>query len=268
MNKKIFSIIGIVVVIVVAVGAFVTTQHSKKSSTDPTSTASENKTLRFSDIALSSHPTVWYYGVNSQSSDKNLTRETAIQSVYVLKDGTVTTYGITTTLDKINKMSDKQVIALAKQKDKKDFEDSLTDDLKRFNSDEDIQQTMTAEEISKGVQTLKALKYEAPKPIKINITASNNGQNKKPLKEEFKTTWNYVQSEGGEFAMRDFTTTRDGSILLSSQSQFNNEVDGTKYNGYDIDFFTKVKSDKTIFALDDEKSKLIKHEEQSDATAD
>lgn len=266
------SIVGVIVVLIVAVVVFVTAQHGHKSSTDPTSTASENKTLRFSDIALSSKPTIWYQGYNSTTDDITLTRKTDIRTIYVLQNGKVTTYGnVDTTIDKINKMSDKSIIAFAKKQNKKSFNNQIKAQLSNFEGTL-YTRGMTAEQISTGTQNVKSAKYSTPKPRAISITAYNNGQNKKPIKERFQTTTTTLEGTGDSYGIDDglkitFTTTYDESVDLSSQSQYNNEVDGTKYNGYGLDFFTKVKSNKTMFALDTDKSKLIKHQKQSEASA-
>lgn len=266
------SIVGVIVVLIGAVVVLVTAQHGHKASTDPTSIASENKTLRFSDIALSSKPTIWYQGYNSATDDITLTRKTDIRTIYVLQNGKVTTYGnVDTTIDKINKMSDKSIISLAKKQNKEYFNNQVKMRLANFGSDL-YTRGMTAEQINTGAQNIKSAKYSTPKPRAIRITAYNNGQNKKPITEKFQTTTTTLAGTGNSYGIDDglkitFTTTYDESVDLSSQSQYNNEVDGTKYNGYGLKFFTKVKSNKTMFALDTEKSKLIKHQKQSDASA-
>lgn len=266
------SIVGVIGVLVVAVVIFVTAQQGHKVSTDPTSTASENKTLRFSNIALSSKPTIWYRGYNSTTDDITLTRKTAIRTIYVLQNGKVTTYdNVDATIATINKMSDKSIIALAKKKNKEYFNNQVKAQLANFESDL-YTRGMTAEQISTGTQNVRSAQYTTPKPKAINITAYNNGQNKKPIKERFQTTTTDFQGTGTSYGVDDglkitFATTRDDSVDLSSQSQYNNEVDGTKYNGYGLDFFTRVKSSKTMFALDTEKSKLIKHQKQSEGSA-
>ncbi|MDI6553884.1 hypothetical protein [Leuconostoc falkenbergense] len=276
MNKKTLSIVGIIVVIVVAVVVFVATQNGHKASTDPTSTASENKTLRFSDIALSSKPTIWYQGYNSTTDDITLTRKTDIRTIYVLQNGKITTYGnVDTTIDKINKMSDKSIIALAKKQNKEYFNDRAKEYLASFDDKGNWMsngETITQGHINTGKQNIKSAKYTMPKPKAINITAYNNGQNKKPITEKFQTTTTTLEGTGDAYGFDGtlhitYSTTRDDSVELSSQSQYNNEVDGTKYNGYGLDFFTKVKSSKTMFALDTEKSKLIKHQKQSEGSA-
>ena len=276
MNKKTISIVGVIVVLVVAVVVFVTAQHGHKASTDPTSTTSENKTLRFSDIALSSKPTIWYEGYNSTADDTTLTRKTQITTIYVLQNGKVTTYGnIDTTVNKINKMSDKSIIALAKKQNKEYFTDKARDYLESFDNKDNWMsngETITQENINIGKQNIKSAKYTAPKPKAISITAYNNGQNKKPITEKFQTTTTTLEGTGNPHGFDGtlyltYATSHDYFVELSSQSQYNNEVDGTKYNGYGLEFFTKVKSDKTMFALDTEKSKLIKHQKQSDASA-
>lgn len=216
MNKKIMSIIGVIVLLVVAVVIFVTAQHGHKASTDPT-TVSENKTLRFSDIALSSKPTIWYKGYNSTTDDITLTRKTAIRTIYVLQNGKVTTYdNVDATIDTINKMSDKSIIALAKKKNKEYFNNQVKDQSANFEDDL-YTRGMTAEQISAGTQNIKSAKYTTPKPKAISITAYNNGQNKKPIKERFQTTTTDFQGTGTSYGVDDglkitFATTRD--VLL------------------------------------------------------
>ncbi|WP_273715109.1 hypothetical protein [Leuconostoc mesenteroides] len=285
-RSKVLILVVIVVVIVLAIFGITKQGHkatAQQSVSKVTTTGNKSQTIRLSDALKAKQTSIWYDF--NLSSGEMLKRDTIVRNVYVIKNGYITPYYTNTDealkVSDINKLSDSEIISKAKKLNK-EYEEGLVNDVKKRikNKTYFYVDSVTDAQKATSLASLNAIKYEAPKPQKIKIEATNNGQNKTPISESITFSQKWLFNDGKVYDMEGNKTSHDkatevlnekyvmkgnpDTISVSGQSQYNAEIDGQKYNGFANELMTKVKSANIIFALDTEKGSLISKNTGSD----
>lgn len=250
----------------VALFGAILTGCSASNQSSNTNSNHGDQNISFLKTANSPTQHLWYIVENNDSD--HLAKDSGVNYLIVTKNGKATPYHLDMYLKDINKKSDKQVIALAKKRDKATFNDSKKDsidyykkdikDSKEFQaeekSDHDADPTIPGSENNHTdeyesqikvdqdtINNINKTNYSTPKSQVLKISAKTDDSGNDIREEKFKLNFSGFHGANDERSSKIYKTNRQSFSLTEPQSS-SIHILNKYYVGYDNDDSSDEKS--------------------------